>query len=312
MTRKGIRFDWTEACESSFQELKTRLTTTPVLVIPERGLGYVVFCDASRDSLGCVLMQGDKYHLGKANVVADALSQKYHGVLDGLTIQKWKMLEDIAEMGLQCYDDSIGCESAFLFSLVVQPTLITRIIEPQRQDSDLATIHQLILGGDTVKDWTLHTNGGLRFKGLLVVPMIYREDVLREFHTSRFTVHLGKGRTSETSKFIAAIKCSTVEIGVYCYGFCDRLLRSQRGNESVWFIIDRLTKTAHFLLVKVTYSAEVLGRLYVREIVRLHGVSVAIVLDRDAKFTSKLWQGLHTTFGSPLHFSLAFHPQMNG
>ncbi|XP_059658571.1 uncharacterized mitochondrial protein AtMg00860-like [Cornus florida] len=60
LTRKGIRFDWTEAYESSFNELKIRLTTTPVLVVPVHSLGYVIFCDASRDGLGCVLMQGGK------------------------------------------------------------------------------------------------------------------------------------------------------------------------------------------------------------------------------------------------------------
>ncbi|XP_057479179.1 uncharacterized protein LOC130766528 [Actinidia eriantha] len=57
LTRKGIRFVWNDACEHSFQELKKRLTTAPILVIPERGLGYTVYCDASRDGLGCVLMQ---------------------------------------------------------------------------------------------------------------------------------------------------------------------------------------------------------------------------------------------------------------
>ncbi|XP_057506500.1 uncharacterized mitochondrial protein AtMg00860-like, partial [Actinidia eriantha] len=57
LTRKGIRFVWNDACEHSFQELKKRLTSAPILVIPERGLGYTVYCDASRDGLGCVLMQ---------------------------------------------------------------------------------------------------------------------------------------------------------------------------------------------------------------------------------------------------------------
>ncbi|XP_059627625.1 uncharacterized protein LOC132270465 [Cornus florida] len=240
MTRKGIRFDWTKACESSFLELKTRLTTAPVLVIPKRGLGYVVFCDASRDGLGCVLMQGGKYHLGKANVVADALSQKSHGVVAGLAIRKWKMLEDLTEMGLQCCDDNISYETVFLFSLVVQPTLVTRVIEAQRQDSNLAAIHQLILGGDTVKDWTLHTDGGLQFRGLLVVPTVCREDVLREFHTSRFTVHpVGtkmyhnlkcqywwNGMKADVAQFVATIASSTVEMGMYCYGFCDRTSES--------------------------------------------------------------------------------------
>ncbi|XP_059668808.1 uncharacterized protein LOC132313889 [Cornus florida] len=202
----------------------------------------------------------------------DALSRKSRGVLAGLAIQKWKMLEDLAEMGLQCYDDNVGYESAFLFSLVVQPTLVTRVIEAQRQDSDLAAIHQLISSRDTVKDWTLHTDGGLRFKGLLVVPTICREDVLQEFHTSHFTVHPGgKGKASETCRFVTAIASSTVEMGMYCYGFCDRTSEA-------------------------TDSAEALGRLYVRKIVRLHRVPLSIVSDRDAKFTSKFWEGLYAAW----------------
>ncbi|WMV38677.1 hypothetical protein MTR67_032062, partial [Solanum verrucosum] len=53
-------FQWSEACEKSFQELKKRLTTTPVLTLPEGTQGFVVYCDASRVGLGCVLMQNDK------------------------------------------------------------------------------------------------------------------------------------------------------------------------------------------------------------------------------------------------------------
>ena len=60
LTRKGVKFVWSETCEKSFQELKVRLTTAPVLIIPERGSGYTVYCDASREGLGCVLMQEGK------------------------------------------------------------------------------------------------------------------------------------------------------------------------------------------------------------------------------------------------------------
>ena len=60
MTRKGVKFVWSETCDESFQELKVRLTSAPVLIIPERGLGYAIYCDASRECLGCVLMQEGK------------------------------------------------------------------------------------------------------------------------------------------------------------------------------------------------------------------------------------------------------------
>jgi len=60
LTQKGKEFKWTEACEKSFQELKTRLTTAPILKLPNIHRSFVVYCDASRQGLGCVLMQDDK------------------------------------------------------------------------------------------------------------------------------------------------------------------------------------------------------------------------------------------------------------
>ncbi|XP_059639428.1 uncharacterized protein LOC132281778 [Cornus florida] len=93
-----------------------------------------------------------QYHPGKVNVVADALSRKSRGTLARLAIRKWKMFEDFAKMGLYCFDDDVGSELVFLFSLVAQPTLGGRVIELQRQDPNLDVIHTLISGGETVND----------------------------------------------------------------------------------------------------------------------------------------------------------------
>ena len=56
LTRKGVKFDWDDRCEEAFQELKRRLTSAPILIVPDRRQGYTVYCDASRAGLGCVLM----------------------------------------------------------------------------------------------------------------------------------------------------------------------------------------------------------------------------------------------------------------
>ena len=60
LTHKGVKFIWDDACEVAFQELKSRLTSAPILVVPDRGVGYTIYCDTSRDGLGCVLMQQGK------------------------------------------------------------------------------------------------------------------------------------------------------------------------------------------------------------------------------------------------------------
>ena len=60
LTRKEVKFDWDDRCEEAFQELKRRLTSAPILIVPDRGHGYTVYCDASRAGLGCVLMQSGR------------------------------------------------------------------------------------------------------------------------------------------------------------------------------------------------------------------------------------------------------------
>ena len=90
------------------------------------------------------------------------------------------------------------------------------------------------------------------------------------------------------------------------------LPRTQQGHNAVWVIVDRLTKSAHFLPVKVSYSLDKLTEIYIREVVRLHGVPFSIVSDRDPRFTSRFWPSLQYALGTKLRFSTAFHPQTDG
>ncbi|WMV54974.1 hypothetical protein MTR67_048359 [Solanum verrucosum] len=83
-------------------------------------------------------------------------------------------------------------------------------------------------------------------------------------------------------------------------------------HDSVWVIVDRMTKSAHFLPVKTTHSAKDYARLYVQEVVRLHGVYVLIILDRGAQFTPRFWKLFQKGLGSKMNLSTAFHPQTDG
>jgi transposase InsO family protein len=87
------------------------------------------------------------------------------------------------------------------------------------------------------------------------------------------------------------------------------LLHTQAGYDLIWVIVDRLTKVAHFIPVKTTYSSAKLAELYMSRIVCLHGVPKKIVLDRGSQFTSKFWEKLHESVGNKLNFSSAYHPQ---
>ena len=90
--------------------------------------------------------------------------------------------------------------------------------------------------------------------------------------------------------------------------FIDGLPRTRKGNESIWVIVDRLTKSAHFIPVKSTRSASSLSEIYMREIVHLHGVPLSIVCDRDPIFTSQFWKAFQESLGTHLNLSTAYHP----
>jgi transposase InsO family protein len=87
------------------------------------------------------------------------------------------------------------------------------------------------------------------------------------------------------------------------------LSRTQSGYDSIWVIVDRLTKVAHFIPVKTTYSGPQLAELYMSTIVYLHGVPKKIVSDRGTQFTSRFLERLHETLDTQLRFSSAYHPE---
>ena len=94
--------------------------------------------------------------------------------------------------------------------------------------------------------------------------------------------------------------------------FVTHFPRTSRKHDVVLVIVDQLTKSAHFLAVQMTFTLEEFCRLYIWEIVRLHGVPVSILLDRDARFTVQFWKSLQKAMGTQLLMSIAFHPQTDG
>ncbi|GJR41222.1 putative reverse transcriptase domain-containing protein [Tanacetum coccineum] len=91
-----------------------------------------------------------------------------------------------------------------------------------------------------------------------------------------------------------------------------KLPRTSNGYDTIWVIVDRLTKSAHFIPTRETDSMETLIRLYIKEIVSRYGVPISIISDRDSHFTSRFWQSLQKALGTQLSMSTAYHPETNG
>jgi transposase InsO family protein len=90
------------------------------------------------------------------------------------------------------------------------------------------------------------------------------------------------------------------------------LPRIQAGYDSIWVIVDHLTKVSHFISVKITYSGVKLAELYMSRIVCLFGVPKKIVSNRGSQFTSKFQEKLHESMDTKLNFSSTYHPQTDG
>jgi hypothetical protein len=279
------------------------------------------------------------YHPGKANVVADALSRKAY--CHHLVTQKPELSEEMKKLNLTIVPHSLN------YNLSIHPVLDDQIKEAQKDDGELMKIKNQT-GENKAPDFRVDQYGTLWFKKRLCVPEQghYRNTIMDEAHNSAYSIHPGatkmyvdirekywwKGMKGDIARFVAQCDvCQRVkaehqkpsgllqplpvpewkweEISM---DFINGLPRTPRGNDSIWVIVDRLTKVAHFIPVRTSYGGDKLARLYVNNILKLHGIPKRIVSDRGAQFTSKFWKSLHKALGTKLDFSSAYHPQTDG
>lgn len=90
--------------------------------------------------------------------------------------------------------------------------------------------------------------------------------------------------------------------------FTTSLPRSKRQNDFVMVVVDKLSKTAHFIPVKYTYKAINIADIFMKEVFRLHGIPKVIVSDKDVKFTGNFWKSLFKGLDTKLNFSTTYHP----
>jgi hypothetical protein len=234
-----------------------------------------------------------------------------------------------------------------LTQLKLESVLLHRIIDAQRTDKVMKHIHDKI-GADKANCFRKDDQGILWFNDRIVVPKDAEvcEQILDEAHLSRYSIHPRSTKMyqdlkqhywwtkmkikiaryvarSDTCRCVKAIHMKTAgplqslliptwkweDISM---DFIVGLPKTAKGFDSIWVIVDRLTKIAHFLPVKTDHPVVVYAQLYIACILNLHGIPKTIVSDRGPQFVSKFWKELHKSLGTKLLHSLAYYPQTSG
>ena len=125
---------------------------------------------------------------------------------------------------------------------------------------------------------------------------------------SMFNVSEGEGGTSETRWNLQPLEIPVWKWDSISMDFVTHLPRTFRGHDTIWVIVDRLTKSVHFLAMNLRMSMAKLAQLYVKEIVRLHGVPSGIVSDKDPQFTSRIYANLTGGIGNQADYELSLSP----
>ncbi|KAH0642123.1 hypothetical protein KY290_035222 [Solanum tuberosum] len=344
LTQKKAKFVWSKACDKSFQELKDRLTSALVLTLPEGTNSFVVYCDAFRVGLGCVLMQHGNviayaskqlkrnylygvhvdvftdhkslqyvfiqkdlnlpqirwlellkdydmsvlYHPDKANVVADALSILSMGSVAHVENEKKEFVRDVhrlARLGVQIVDSTKGgvmvhngSESSFLVD----------VKSKQGLDPILMELKYLVLN-TSVEAFSQRGDWVLRYQGRLCVLDVagLREKILEEAHGLRFVAKCLNCQQVKAEHQRPRGLSQDIDIPTWKWedvnmDFIVGFPFTRKQHDSIWVIVDRMTKSAHFIPIKGT------------------------------KFTLHSWKAFQKGLGTKVKLSMTFHPQTDG
>ncbi|GKC60975.1 putative reverse transcriptase domain-containing protein [Tanacetum coccineum] len=161
------------------------------------------------------------------------------------------------------------------------------------------------------------SDGALYYLDSIWVPLKgdVRTLIMDESYKSKYSVHPGADKMYYDLRDMywwSGMKKDIAEYERIAMDFVTKLPRTSSGHDTIWVIVDRLTKSAHFLPMREDYKMDRVARLYLNENVARHGVPILIISDHDSRFTSKFWQSMQEALGTHLDMSTAYHHQTGG
>ncbi|KAL6313182.1 hypothetical protein AAG906_016770 [Vitis piasezkii] len=381
-TAKGDGFQWNEAVEMAFTQLKEALTSPPILRLPDFTQRFVIDCDASGIGLGAILTQENRpvayfsqalkgsalslstyekemlaivkaiklwrpYLLGKPFTVrTDQKSLKYllEQRITTPAQTRWlpKLLGYDYEIEYKRGPENQGADSLsrvveFQFLSISQPRANWWPVLQKEVQQD-SFYEDLLQKNPSPTAHKLLQRDGVWFKGnkvYLSPNSSLISKIMADCHSSPIGGHFGFHKTLSRIKqsffwsnmrrrvkdFLqqcdisgGVASAATVPTQMWTDVSMDFIegLPSSNGYTSIMVVVDRLTKYAHFVALKHPFTAVIVAKAFVANVVRLHGIPTSIVSDRDKVFISSFWRALFQLQGTKLCMSSSYHPQSDG
>ncbi|GKB36264.1 putative reverse transcriptase domain-containing protein [Tanacetum coccineum] len=302
---KHKEYVWGEEQEREFQTLKDKLCNALILVLPDGSKDFVVYCDATGLGLGCVLMQRRKRHIHqpqespmyfqseRAEHASTSLDRTMTATMTARFVIILNEASDVgnapAEM-LRGLDDQLKCRNdGSLYYL-------DRIWVPLTGD-----VRTLIMDEAHKSSYSLHPRADKMYydlRDMYWCPGIKKDIAL--YVSKCLTYSKIKAEHQRPFGLLQQPKILEWKWERIAMDFITKLPRTKNRHDAIWVIVDRLTKSAHFLPIHEDFKMDRLARLYLNEIIARHGLSISIISDRDSRFTSRFWQSMQEALGTQL------------
>ncbi|GKB25106.1 putative reverse transcriptase domain-containing protein [Tanacetum coccineum] len=272
LTQKDKKYEWGKEEEEAFHTLKQKLCCAPILPLPEGTKDFVIYCDASLKGFGAVLMQQEK-----------------------LIAYASRKLKDHEE-NYTTHDLELRAVGFALRKRVWLPLF--------------GGLRDLIMHESHKSKYSIHPRSDKMYQDLKQLYWWSNMKVDIATYVSKCLTYVKvKAEHQRPSGQLQQPKILVWKWERITVDFVSGLPRALSGYDMIWIIVDRLTKSAHSLLMKKTDSIEKLTQLYLKEVVCRYGVPISIISDRDSHFTSRFWRSLQKALGTNLDMSTAYHPQ---